>query len=82
MEGATISFVTWPDGKVSQASLTVAGEDMARQKVIAEWMPERYFGDAINGFMANAIWRGMCAKGFKSWTIRIGADGSPELDEH
>ncbi len=82
MEGTSISFVTYPDGKVSQASLTVGGERNARERVISEWLPEQYFGNAITGYLADSVWREMSAKGFKSWTVGIADDGSPQLDEH
>lgn len=82
MEGHEISFVTWPDGKVDNASLTVAGERIAREKMIAQWLPPEWFGDAlVKGYGADALWRGMQGKGFRCWTIKIGKDGQPVLGD-
>lgn len=81
MESREISFVTWPDGKVDNASLTVAGEEIARQRMIAQWLPTEWFGDAPTGYQAAQLWRGMQGKGFKSWTIAIGKNGEPSIKE-
>lgn len=81
MEGSKISFVTWPDGKVSSESLTVAGEQIARERLIRTWLPEEWFGDAVSGYRADGLWRGMESKGFRSWTIEIGENGTPILSE-
>ena len=82
MEGKTISFVTYPDGKVSNASLTVSGRQIAKEKIIAEWLPERYFGAGLRGYEADHLWNSMREKGFKCWTIQFSDDGTPELIEH
>ncbi len=80
MEGPRISFVTWPDGKVSGESLTVGGETNARHRHVTSWFPRDLLGDP--GWSAlDSLWRGMEAKGFRSHTIEIGADGQPVLSE-
>ncbi|OYU91937.1 MAG: hypothetical protein CFE29_03570 [Bradyrhizobiaceae bacterium PARB1] len=79
MESREVSFVTWPDGKVDNASLTVAGEQMAREKMINQWLPAEWFGRAVTGYVADTLWRGMTEKGFRSHTIKIGEDGLPAL---
>jgi len=81
MESREISFVTWPDGKVDGASLTVAGETIAKEQMIGQWLPPQWFGDAVRGYQAGQLWRGMVSKGFRCWTIKIGEDGTPELDQ-
>ena len=81
MESREISFVTWPDGKVASESLTVAGEQIARERIINSWLPTDWFGKAVTGYVADALWRGMSEKGFKSHTIKIGKNGQPELAE-
>lgn len=78
MEAKEISFVTWPDGKVDDKSLTVAGEQIARQRMIAQWLPADWFG-SISGYYLDGLWRGMTEKGFRSYTIKIGKNGQPEL---
>jgi hypothetical protein len=80
MESREISFVTWPDGKVDGHSLTVAGERVARERMITQWLPTDWFGDHVTGYVADTLWRGMRDKGFRSHTIKIGADGEPSLD--
>jgi hypothetical protein len=79
MESREISFVTWPDGKVDDASLTVAGERIARERMIGQWLPKDWFGDAVTGYHADGLWRGMQGKGFRVWTIKIGKDGQPTI---
>lgn len=81
MESREISFVTWPDGKVDSASLTVAGEQIARQRMINQWLPTDWFGKAVTGYIADQLWSGMRDKGFRCYTITIGKDGTPELGE-
>lgn len=78
MEGPRISFVTWPDGKVSSESLTVAGEDIAQARLIATWLPERYFG-SLDSYACRRLWENMKKNGFKSHTVEIGVDGAPVL---
>lgn len=80
MEGPKISFVTWPDGKVSSESLTVCGEQLAREKLIVTWLPERWFG-RVEGYICDRLWQGMVKNGFKSHTVEIGADGQPVLEK-
>lgn len=80
MEGPKISFVTWPDGKVSSESLTVAGERMARERLIMTWLPEEWFG-RVEGYTCDRLWSGMEKKGFRSHTIEIGTDGAPVMSE-
>lgn len=81
MESREISFVTWPDGKVDDVSLTVAGESIACERMIGQWLPPDYFGTAVTGFQASTLWRGMQSKGFRVWTIKIGKDGQPMLGD-
>lgn len=81
MESREISFVTWPDGKVSDASLTVAGEQNAKERHIGQWLPKEWFGKPISSFQAMELFRGMEEKGFRIHTIVIGKDGSPKLKE-
>lgn len=78
-EGPEISFVTWPDGKVDERSLTVCGERIARERFIAQWLPEQWFGKAPTGYAADGIWREANGKGFRVYTIKIGDKGEPSL---
>lgn len=80
MEAREISFVTWPDGKVDDKSLTVAGERIARERMIAQWLPADWFGP-VTGYQLDGLWRGMSEKGFRSYTIKIGKNGEPEISE-
>lgn len=81
MESKEISFVTWPDGKVSDASLTVAGEQIAKERHIAQWMLPEWFGKAATGYRASELFRGMEEKGFRVHTIIIAKNGEPKLKE-
>ena len=76
-QGDTISFVIFPDGKLDEQSLTVSGRQIAIQRCIGAWLPERYFGRAPSGYVADSLWKEMREKGFKVYTIKIGPDGSP-----
>lgn len=80
MQSKEISFVTWPDGKVDDKSLTVAGEQHSRAKMICQWLPEDWFGKAPSGYVLDSLWRGMSEKGFRVWTIKI-ADGEAVMAE-
>lgn len=80
MQGDKISFVVFPEGEVDEKSLTVSGERIARERCIAGWLPERYFGNALTGYAAAGLWRKMQKKGFKSFTIKMGTEG-PEIDK-
>jgi hypothetical protein len=80
-QGQKISFVVFPDGEIDQASLTISGERVARQQCIASWLPDRYFGNSVTGYIADTVWREMQDKGFKSYTIRMDKDGKP-VAEH
>ncbi len=81
MESYQISFVTWPDGKVSDARLTVAGEQNAKERHIGQWLPPEWFGKAVTGYRASELFQGMEANGFRVHTIVIGKDGTPKLKE-
>jgi hypothetical protein len=81
MESREVSFCTWPNGKVDDTSLTVAGEQISRQRMINQWLPTDWFGKAVTGYMADQLWAGMREKGFRSYTIKIREDGQPELTE-
>lgn len=78
-QSTKISFVVFPDGKVDEQSLTVSGETMARERFIAGWLPERFFGNAARGYAAGQLWRGAWEKGARSYTIEIREDGEPAL---
>lgn len=75
-----ISFVTYPDGQVDEASVTVCGETIARQRFVSAWLPDRFFGPS-SGYALDTLWRGAREKGARSYTITIGADGQPTLKE-
>lgn len=79
-QGTKISFVVWPDGKVDGRSLTLFGERFAREWFIRDAIPQHWFGD-IDGLVADRLWHGAKAKGFRSYTIEIGKDGKPTLAE-
>ncbi len=78
MEGPEISFVTFPDGGVADASLTVAGERFAKERAMRQWLPEDWFGE-LSYSAIESLWRGMQSKGFRVYTIKIGEDGQPSL---
>lgn len=80
MESIEISFVTWPDGKVDGASLTVCGETMAIQKFIAGWLPEQWFGDGLSDWHARELFRKSENKGLRVVTITM-KDGEPRIKE-
>lgn len=81
MESREISFVTWPNGKVDDRSLTGAGSRIARQQMINQWLPVEWFGKAVTGYLADQLWSGMREKGFRCYTIKIGEDGKPIIEE-
>ena len=78
-QSTTISFVVFPDGKVDERSLTVAGEEMARQRFISGWLPSHTFGNEIYGSTYAALWRGCRQAGCRSYTLEIDADGEPRV---
>lgn len=80
-QGPSISFVTFPDGKVDERSLTVSGERIARERCIRAWLPEQFFGTGLEGYAADSLWRQMAEKGMKSHTIKINESGEPEIDK-
>ncbi|MFA7335062.1 MAG: hypothetical protein WC130_12340 [Kiritimatiellia bacterium] len=77
-QGTEISFVVWPDGRVDDRSLTLCGEHRAREAFIASYLPEQWFGNS-SSYVADTLWKGAREKGFRSYTIEIGADGKPKL---
>ena len=79
-QGTKISFVVWPDGKIDDHSLTICGEHSARVAFIMSYLPEQWFGNSSSS-AADTLWRGASAKGFRSYTIEIDADGKPKLAE-
>jgi hypothetical protein len=79
-QSCEISFVTYPDGKVDEKSLTVCGETIARQRFVSAWLPERFFGPS-SSYALDTLWRGAREKGARSYTIVIGDDGQPSLKE-
>jgi hypothetical protein len=78
-QGTRISFVVWPDGRVDDRSLTLCGERIAREGFINGYLPEEWFGRSSRSYIADTLWRGATEKGFRSYTIEIGADGKPRL---
>lgn len=78
-QSTKISFVVFPDGKVDERSLTVCGEEMARQRFIAGWLPADTFGNSLSGYALDALWRGCREKGVRSYTVEIAEDGTPRL---
>jgi hypothetical protein len=78
-QGTKISFVVFPDGKIDEGSLTIGGETAARERFIAGWLPERFFGNAPTGYGGGQIWRGAYEKGARSYTIELDKDGKPTL---
>ena len=80
-QGTSISFVVWPDGKVDGRSLTISGERIARQRFVDSYLPEEWFGRISREYVADTLWKGARDKGFKCYTIKVGADGVPELEE-
>lgn len=78
-EGPEISFVTWPDGKVDERSLTVCGEQIARHRFVGAFLPDEWFGGNAVRYAGDALWNGARARGFRSYTIKIGEDGQPSL---
>jgi hypothetical protein len=80
MEGDTISFVTWPDGRVDGRSLTVCGKRDAKKGFVDGFLPKEFFGTYSADYVADTLWRGCQDKGFKVHTILI-KDGKPILEE-
>jgi hypothetical protein len=80
-QGNSISFVTWPNGEVDEHSVTVGGERIARQRFVDSYLPEQWFGNHAREYVADTLWKGAREKGFRSYTITIGADGEPKLDK-
>jgi hypothetical protein len=79
-QSTKISFVVFADGKVDEGSLTVGGEEIARHRFIAGWLPSHIFGSLPNaGYSMDRIWQGAHEKGARSYTIEIGVDGEPKL---
>ena len=78
-ESPDVFFITWPDGKVDEGSLTVTSAEIAKQRFIATYLPERYFGKLswLTGYALSRIWEDMQEKGFKAHHIRM-VDGKPE----
>jgi len=78
-ESRNIYFVTWPDGKADSESLNVYSKDIAKERIIRSWLPERFFGDMkwLQGYALDRIWQGMTEKGFKVHHIKVGEDGEP-----
>lgn len=79
-QGVKISFVTWPDGRVDDGSLTIAGERTARKLFCASYLPEQWFGRGTVDYVVDSLWNGAREKGFRSHTITIGKDGKPVLE--
>lgn len=83
MESKEISFITWPDGKVDGASLTVAGERLAWAQFIQQWLPTDWFGpDALRYSALDSLRDGARKKGFKAWTVTLSvADGALSVEQ-
>ena len=80
-QGHAISFVTWPDGRVDENSVTVCGQRIARQRFVDSYLPEEGFGNSSREYVADTLWKGARDKGFRSYTITIGKDGVPQLEK-
>lgn len=80
-QGTKISFVTWPDGRVDEASLTLFGERFAREAFLADQMKHLIDAKTVGGYLADEFWRPCRLRGFKVHTIEIGEDGKPVLVE-
>lgn len=81
MESRSIHFVTWPDGKVSDASMTVVGAGEAKRRIIQEWLPEGYFGK-IEPWDVDRLWRGMRDKGFRCHSFNVSESGEVTREEN
>ena len=71
-QGKTIYFVTYPDGKVDEASINIYSQSLAMARCIAGWLPERFFGTSwANEYsmVVSELWRNMAEKGFKAHSI-------------
>jgi hypothetical protein len=71
-QGRAIYFVTFPDGKVDEASINIYSEGQAKLGVIRSWLPERLFGSKwANQYsmVVSELWNEMKEKGFKVHTI-------------
>ena len=79
-QSTVISFIVWPDGKIDERSLTVSGERIARQRFVDSLLPEEWLGRTSREYIADTLWKGMREKGFRSYTISIDKDGTPQLD--
>lgn len=79
-ESYEISFVTWPNGKVDENSLTVGGERIAKARIVQSWLPTQWFG-SIDDYKLSQLFLGMENKGFKVHTIVIGKDDEPKIKE-
>jgi hypothetical protein len=78
-QSTKISFVVFPEGKVDERSLTVCGEEMARERFILEWLPESTFGRDISGYALASIWQSCAKNGCRSYTLEIGPNGEPQV---
>jgi hypothetical protein len=82
-ENHNIYFITWPDGRVEQESLTVVSAEYAKMGFISSYLPERFFGEKMNwltSYVIGGIWSGMQEKGFRCHHIKM-IDGKPEYVE-
>lgn len=74
-QGTTIYFVTFPDGKVDEASVNVFSKGHATAQCIRAWFPEHIFGKCrwldASGWMVTQIWNDMLEKGFKVHAIDV-----------
>ena len=80
-QSTTISFVTWPNGNVDENSLTVCGDIIARERFVAGWLPINWFGSRAIGYAVHSLWDGAREKGFRCYTIEIGADGEAKVQK-
>ena len=80
-QSTTISFVTWPDGKVDENSLTVCGNSKAKERFVAGWLPNIWFGSKSIEYVIHSLWEGAREKGFRCYTIEIGADGEAKVQK-
>lgn len=71
-QGTEIHFVTWPDGKVDDATINVYSQQWAIQAFIQAFLPVRWFGDlGTMGWRSSTLWQNAMGNGFKVHTIQV-----------
>ena len=78
-QGKEIRFVTWPDGKVDEATVNIYGQSWAIQAFIQTFLPHRWFGDVGTiSWGSSMLWQNAKKNGFKVHTIEVPRAISPE----